>query len=460
MKQKYWHFYGIVWLSLLLLIGFELLHQRVPWLRQHTKSSTWLTHFSKSEKQADSLVERVKLPSNILAQVDSLPDDTLNQAAALDSLPEIIWDNDTFNVPQMANVQYLKNWVEALKKKKKLRIGWWGDSMIEGDLITQTLREELQKKYGGKGVGFVPMVSITAGFRQTIAHSFGGWNYTSLVKTPKKTAAWGISGELMKVRVDSLNNSAWASFKNKGELPNMANVFYGSGKATIKVKVNDDNEEVLKLQDSLELNVLQLKNEAIKTLKLNVSAANKPFYGVSFESDAGIYVDNFSLRGNSGMPMFRIPQEVLSGFNSFMHYDLVVLHFGSNVIDAATTNYDWYEKPLSRVIEHYKKSFPNAVIVILGVADKSVKKDGTFFTDPGVKRVLRLQYKLAIKHGCVFFNLYEAMGGDNSMKNWVESKPSLANYDYTHFNHRGAEKIGQMIYRFLDPVEEQQANKQ
>jgi hypothetical protein len=41
-------------------------------------------------------------------------------------------------------------------KKGKIRIAYFGDSMIEGDLLTQTLRKLLQKEFGGYGVGFFP----------------------------------------------------------------------------------------------------------------------------------------------------------------------------------------------------------------------------------------------------------------------------------------------------------------
>ena len=54
----------------------------------------------------------------------------------------------------------------------KIRIAYFGDSMIEGDLLTQTLRELLQKAFGGNGVGFVPITSQVSQFRQTVRASY------------------------------------------------------------------------------------------------------------------------------------------------------------------------------------------------------------------------------------------------------------------------------------------------
>ena len=56
---------------------------------------------------------------------------------------------------------------------------------------------------------------------------------------------------------------------------------------------------------------------------------------------------------------------------------------------------------------------------------------------------------MAQEAGISFWNLYEAMGGRNSMKRWVEEKPRLANYDYTHPNYDGAKKIATLFYDYL-----------
>jgi hypothetical protein len=74
-------------------------------------------------------------------------------------------------------------------KKRKIRIGYFGDSMIEGDLLTQTLRELLQQEFGGSGVGFVPVSNPSAKIRQTVMDNFSnGWDEHTL-KMPAKTTS-------------------------------------------------------------------------------------------------------------------------------------------------------------------------------------------------------------------------------------------------------------------------------
>jgi len=58
------------------------------------------------------------------------------------------------------------------KKKRKIRVAYLGDSIIEGDLLTQTFRRLLQKEFGGSGVGFVPITSQVSKFRQSVLASY------------------------------------------------------------------------------------------------------------------------------------------------------------------------------------------------------------------------------------------------------------------------------------------------
>ena len=55
----------------------------------------------------------------------------------------------------------------------------------------------------------------------------------------------------------------------------------------------------------------------------------------------------------------------------------------------------------------------------------------------------------AFENGCAFWDLYENMGGKNAMKSWVERTPPLAAKDYTHFNPKGAEYIGELLFNAL-----------
>ena len=70
---------------------------------------------------------------------------------------------------------------DLAKRPRHVRIAYFGDSFIEADILTADLREKLQQKYGGCGVGFVTITSMTSGYRPTVRHSFSGWSSHSIM---------------------------------------------------------------------------------------------------------------------------------------------------------------------------------------------------------------------------------------------------------------------------------------
>ena len=61
----------------------------------------------------------------------------------------------------------MAHFYEALAGRQTLgrpvRIAYFGDSFIEADILTGDLRKMLQKRFGGSGVGYVPVTTRIAG---------------------------------------------------------------------------------------------------------------------------------------------------------------------------------------------------------------------------------------------------------------------------------------------------------
>ncbi|MCC6910458.1 MAG: hypothetical protein IT224_00380, partial [Flavobacteriales bacterium] len=77
-------------------------------------------------------------------------------------------------------------------------------------------------------------------------------------------------------------------------------------------------------------------------------------------------------------------------------------------------------------------------------------KDGEHFvTRPYLEEVRDAMKTNALAQGAVFWDMYAAMGGRNSMVSWVEADPPLAASDYTHFSPQGAKKVAELFYTAL-----------
>ena len=101
-------------------------------------------------------------------------------------------------LPSPEIIKQLSYFYDAVKnaKTKTVRIAHYGDSAIEGDLITSDIREALQNKFGGNGVGWLGIISQDITFRQTTKHSFSdNWESAALYSSNPKGLPLGISGE-------------------------------------------------------------------------------------------------------------------------------------------------------------------------------------------------------------------------------------------------------------------------
>lgn len=67
---------------------------------------------------------------------------------------------------------------------------------------------------------------------------------------------------------------------------------------------------------------------------------------------------------------------------------------------------------------------------------------------PAVLSLLSAQRDCARKSGSAFWNVYAAMGGHNSMVQWV--KWNWAAQDYTHIGFRGGKKLAEKLLEALD----------
>ncbi|MFY9308112.1 MAG: hypothetical protein WAQ28_03580 [Bacteroidia bacterium] len=356
----------------------------------------------------------------------------------------------------------LAHFFEALnatkKSKNKTRIAYFGDSMIEGDLITQDLRSCMQDTFGGYGVGFVPITSIVAGFRSTVIHSFGNWETYHLLKNPPANHVLGISGySFVPVVVNSEDTTAaqsdsWVKYVAVNQ--KHINKFYES--RLLYGRCEEGNYAIINggryaLKGQNSVNELAINHSAgAQAIKASFQCKSPvDIFGFSMESDSGVFVDNFSFRGNSGMPITKVPQSVYSGTNRYLDYDLIILEYGLNAVNSKVTDFSWYERGMNNVIKHIQASFPETSILLISVGDKSYRKNGVYETDPSVPILVEAQRRMAKDNKIAFWSLYDAMGGYGSMVKWVQGDTAYANKDYTHFNFKGAHKAGKMLFTKL-----------
>ena len=440
-KSYFFQSYAIVVIAVIALIGFK---QVLP---------------KKIFTETPGLTKNVAVDSLMLeASKDTLAteDDTLTNARiSFAAKNGIKFPAETFE--DYKGYQHLAEFYEKLLQLEttgqgSVRVAYFGDSMTDGDLIVKDFRAAMQEQFGGEGVGFVNITSESAASRSTLTHQYSNnWKAQSYLNVKKPIRPFGVNGRVFFAKYDSLN-PAWVKYKavNTGHIGSLNNptLFYGrSGntQASLRVILGKDTL-IKKLNPAGQLNTLKLADN-VKGFKADfIKTDSIPFYGFNFDDGRGVHVDNFGTRGNSGLPNGQLNTGLMKAFNDKLGYDLIVLHYGTNVLGNGTLNFTWYEKRMQKVVEHLRECFPGVTILIISTADKSKKYDTKMVTDSAVVPLAIAQKRYAVKTESAFVNLYTLMGGDGSMVKWVEEVPALANKDYTHFNMRGAKKVSGLIY--------------
>ncbi len=397
----------------------------------------------------DSTTKQVTVRENIDAGKQIIATDTVvkinNSTERLKhfNIPNKI-TNFSVDTNSVAIDAFIKKLIALRKNKKgKIRIAYLGDSMIEGDLVSQTLRKLLQVNFGGSGVGFVPVTSAVAGFRTSVKHTFSTKWRESNFKSRISSSALYLSGKTF-----FSNGYNWMEVDDKTytykSLPLKKYLLCGYKSGSGKLAINSIFNSI-KPTDLF--NQILIDSSFKSNIKLEVSDASLPIYGVSFETQDGVIIDNFSFRGAGGFDFVNIDTTFLKEVATMQPYDLIIMQYGVNVLNKPNNNsFDWYYRAMIPSVNRLKKCFNNSDFLLISSADKSFKYANGTHTAIGMDSLIATQERIAFDTKISFFNTYYSMGGYNSMVNWANGNPQLAAKDYTHLNARGAEVLGNSIF--------------
>lgn len=381
---------------------------------------------------------------------------------------EIIIKSDTVIVEQRVSTDYavtntsitriedfsgegkvLRYFINALKSSdsRQVRVAFFGDSFIEGDIISASFRDTLQQVFGGNGVGIVPLATEVSGFRKSIKHTYSNWDAYSLLTTQENGIPLGISGYSYVPR-----NGNRVMYK-PGKIPRqkdfrVANIFYqNKGSASLTYQINEEPEMSQLFEKSDSVKRIVITHDGMKSIQFRIAPEDSVvLFGTSFENSEGIYVDNFSMRRNSGIALTKLSPTILKQFNDYLDYKLIILQYGLNVAsENDSTNYTWYTSKMIKVISDLKDVFPKTSFLLLSVSDRGANKDGKIVTMNSIPKMRDMQREIARRSGIAFWDMFEAMGGKNSIPEYTEAIPPLASKDYTHLTHLGGNKIGRKL---------------
>ncbi len=344
--------------------------------------------------------------------------------------------------------------VDSISRGRTVRVAWYGDSFVEGDILVGDLRDSLQTAWGGAGVGFVPITSEVAQFKRSLKHDFRGWIAYSIVKKSEDRPRLGLSGYAYRPEAEAKVHYEGVQYFKHTQRWNQLRFFYTAATARSFVWQaggEPPHEENLPAKtDRLGSWKWQGSSSGTDAFAIRFPDADGLIaYGATLESGRGIYIDNFSVRGNSGGPLKLLDPAFMRQFDAVQQYDLIVLQVGLNAVSNSLNNLRWYEAELDRTFKHLKKCFPGKPILVVSVGDRDGKIGTEIRTMSSVPAIVQMQRNLARKHGLLFYDLFWGMGGPNTMLRFSYHRPRLANTDYTHLTHEGGKVVGTMFAKLF-----------
>lgn len=334
---------------------------------------------------------------------------------------------------------------------RPVRIAYLGDSFIEADLMTESLREKLQQKFGGSGVGFVDMAPPYAAMRATLRQQYAGWRESCVLHKGSYVRRF-LNLSQRYYEPDSI---AWTEVSGV-RLPGLdstdVHTLYLCTAHPHQVTLRLDGRQVqaLSAQGGGTVEALRYKSRAHRVRWVVPGGEHVRCYGVAEEGRKGIVLDNLSLRGSSGMQLNHLTVQSMQQWNAVRPYDLIVLQYGLNVANKKQTDYTAYVEQMRKVVDRMKEAFPHTSILIVGVGDRGARNaGGEISTMPGIVELSHYQQKMAADAQVAFWNLYEAMGGQGAMKRMAEAHPAEAAKDYTHITKKGGRRVSAYLFNSM-----------
>jgi lysophospholipase L1-like esterase len=351
---------------------------------------------------------------------------------------------------------------------RPIRVMHYGDSQLEGDRITSYVRNKLQQQFGGNGPGLISVADIVPNFSIDRSTS-SNWIRYSVMGRKDPTQHHGRYGALSSfsrftpilpdsVLPDTAVKTATFTMRRtrnayaKAQAWTECRMYYGWHRTPVAIELVADgvpvSAEIVPAGNKLSTREWRFASTP-EEVTITLSGQDSPdVFGISLEGHNGVNVDNIAARGGAGYEFRRVDQGLLGRMYADLDVKLLILQYGGNVVPNITDAEDVaeYGRSFGAQIARFRKLIPGVAVIVIGPSDMSIKEGEHMVTRPFLEDVRDALKSNALAQGAVFWDMYHAMGGRNSMVSWVEADPPLAATDHTHFSPQGARKIGELFY--------------
>jgi len=340
------------------------------------------------------------------------------------------------------------------------RVSHFGDSSIALDGITDTVRRDLQRRFGDAGHGFILAAKGSLPYRHhDVQHgsSDEGWHLLDITRGPLSEGHYGLGGYQVR---SSSGASAWFATAEDADAPvgravSRFVVFYErhAHGGRVELRVDGGEPSVLDTRGdstSDELHVVEVPDGAHRLDLRTVGHGESHLYGVAMERPGpGVVYDSLGMVGARASRFLNFDPEHLSRQLALRGTSLIVIGYGGNDADDARPEAQ-FEADFRRVAHLARQARPQASCLLFAPIDQAERDErGRIRTMSTVPSIVAAARRAALAEGCAFFDTWSAMGGEGSMERWFRAQPRLAFGDFRHATPAGYRVVGHLFYKAL-----------
>lgn len=419
----------------------------------------------------DTPEKEVRL-AEVIPEIDSLQVDyKIEEIEEIEGIEEIdvieeIKATDGFDIhcdgPFTGNASAKKKLFRFFEKlsgledtSEELHVFHYGDSQIEGDRITGRIRSSWQKTWGGSGPGLIPASQPIPSLALRQSHKGNIKRYTQFGRedsTLKHNCYGGMAAFTRIYDSMSLLVKPHPVGFRKNKVWHEAEILIGGapegGKLTVYGEETDSVTIEIAPSQAGSHSSVTVKLDGVKEdLNFDFTGREIDVTGIKLGSGYGLVVHNIPMRGSSGTLFKKLNKDHYKKYMQHWNVGLVILQFGGNtapyILDELAAMR--YGKRFRKQLTYLKSILPDAAFLVIGPSDMGISSDSTALTYPMLGAIRNEMEKVTVMEGELFWDMFEAMGGEGTMEVWAEEEPRLASPDLVHFTPKGAKVIGDLL---------------
>lgn len=362
--------------------------------------------------------------------------------------------NDLNQLHNFGNDKNSQRFLQKLEKlvsagEGKITVVQIGGSHIQAGMFSGQIRTRLQQMNGemNAGWGFMfpyRMSRTNTPFGYYIRYT-GDWKTCRNVEM-RKTCALGVGGIAATTSSDNAQLTILLEKENALDYRyNSVRIFYQSSDSIYTISADSALvKNVLKTDDYIEFEL----THRIDSLNLYIqkrAGAEGSFtlFGISAESAPNGFLYHAIGVNGAHVPAF-LRCDLFEQQLSVLKPDLVILGLGINDAYGRKFSQADFESNYSGLIAKIRRAAPETAIVFTTNNDSYLYRR---YVNKNGEKVQQSMFKLADKFDAGVWNMYEVMGGFNSVVLW--EKNGLAQHDKVHFTREGYLLLGDLFFNAL-----------